>query len=181
VDGVVTSRETPKKAGRLHAKQIRGMPDYPVQALYPTYLHPHGYVSWALWAQGLTQGVRAKSDGFISYAPVMLTKKKARYAKFRVDVFDEEAAYRARLVYSAQDGKLYEQIVPIVRPAFQDEVAFELPEEHMAGNWWFSCALHFQLLTPIPEGSERKVAVADGLENPCMPILICGAHLESVE
>lgn len=169
------------RTGAVRAKQIRGAPDYPVQALYPCAQGPDPYVFWMLNNLQLTEGILVRSEGFISYAPAMVTRMRIESFRVRayIDAFHEEAVYALRLVYTAKSGEAYEQVSDgTVRAAERDEFTFDIPLEHLNQEGWFTCVLHLVPITPIPPGDERALAQQEGLENPCLPLIVRGCYLE---
>ena len=96
----------------------------------------------------------------------------------QIDAFDEHCQYKVQLLYKTTGGETYKQYSETVTAAKQEKFLFKIPLEHVARTGCFTCVLHIELLTPMPPGPDREAALAAGLEEPCMPVLIHGSHLE---
>jgi len=168
------------RTGLIKAAQVRGAPDYPTQNLYPCAQGPQKWVYWLLNNLNLTEGIYVQSDGFISYAPAMVARMRIVkfYVHVYVDGYDDECSYQLILRYTSKDGNVYEQVVPPVGAKYQDVVSFEIPLEHVDLHGWFTCSVDVKLLTPLPSGPAKEEARSNGLESPCMPVLIRGSYLE---
>lgn len=164
----------------LKAVQIRGAPDYPVQNLYPCAQGPEPFVAWLLGGLRLAEGILFRSDGYVSYAPALVTRMRIKelHVIAQLDGFDESCEYSLRLLYTSKTGEHFEQRSLTLRASETDRFAFDIPLEHVDTSGWFTCTLYVDLLTPLPVGQDRKDAVAAGCEYPRMPVLLRGAYLE---
>lgn len=169
-----------KRFGNVKASQIRNAPDYPVQNLYPCSQGPEPHVYWLLGGLLLTEGIIVQSDGYISYAPAMVARMKMTQFNVvsHIDAWDERCEYKLRLVYVSKAGEFFEQYSAPVRAAEMDKFVFQIPLEHVDRNGWFTCVLHISLLTPMPPGNDRDVAISEGREEPMMPVIVKGSYLE---
>ena len=109
------SRPAPKvsalglpRAGQVHAKQIRGAPDYPVQALYPCGISPEGKNFWSINNLGIPVGVLVRTDGIVSFAPAAIpydsTYAIADYIE-RAGGFTDRAKRKSIVVVQGGTGK----------------------------------------------------------------------------
>lgn len=170
-----------RRTGKLKAKQVEGAPNYPVQNLYFCAIEPHAFNYWLIGSLGLSEGVYVRSDGFVSFAPAMVTRM--RIVSFRlivfIDAFDEACTYSLKLIYTAKSGEHYEQTcAKPIRPAEQDSFTFDIPLEHVDREGWFASCLHIKLETPLDKEEQRQACEELGLENAKQPVLLRGAYLE---
>lgn len=168
------------RVGQIKASQIRNAPDHPVQNLYPCAHHPEPYVFWVLNNLGLTEGVLARTSGWMSFAPAMVVRMRIRTFRVvtHIDAFDEACTYRLRLVYKDSQNQHHEQVSAELRAEEVDKFMFEIPLKHVDRRGWFTCALHWELLSPLTDVAEVATAHADGIDQPCHGLLIKGTYLE---
>lgn len=169
-----------QRVGQIKASQIRNSPDYPVQNLYPCGQGPEGYVFWLLNNLKLTEGIICRTDGWVSFAPAMVARMRIK--TFRVmtfiDAWEIGTKYRLRLLYADKTGEVFEQRSKELLAEERDQFCFDIPLEHVDREGWFTCSLWLDLLTPLEDIGELATAIADGIENPCQPIIVRGTFLE---
>ena len=158
-----------------HAKQFRGMPNYPMVALVPVLSDgPFWYVNEARIAVGLWFN---KSGDTVTYAPISVPCMKMNrlmvVAEYMVP--EEEAEFELHLRFRDKNGGSCGRVSePMTHPCgYQDRFGFIIERDLLDRNGMLACALSVNLLKP------RRSQSGDLKEKPEMvPVVICNAWLQ---
>ena len=164
--------------GRPKAEQIRGVPDYPLETLYPCQMSEG--VAWGFNPKlGIATGIVVRCDGAISFAPAMVQRMDLTSFTVWVEThtFAPDTKYVLKLRYFDTKDEFHEQYSdPPLKGGLK--ARFNIPVEHVKEDRWFPCTLIVGLRSPM-EGGERDRAEHAGQENPMHPVLVRGVWIEA--